>query len=210
MELDDNLNKTEGNSNGNLDNGEDVDLPENPDNSGETEEPEEPEEPENPDEPGGEPEGEEWYYRTIPNFYDRVRSSLSASGAITDAIIDYFENAPMAELTIKQRVPDYEELDKVKKLLFETCIVYQTCYKLCPMASSMRISRQKDPSLEIEFADSAADGKPCERFLAMIDDLIAQINEEEQTSFLGFKVTGGSLGINRCCRPPKQGGYIPL
>lgn len=193
----DELDETENGFNGNIDDGKNPPA-----------EPEEPgEQPEEPSEEPEEPQGAEWLYRSIPDFYNRVRASLNASGAITDAIIDYFENAPMAELIIKRRVPNYEELDDIKRLLFETCIIYQTCYKLCPMASSMRISRQKDPSLEIEFASSATDNKPCERFLAMIDDLIAQINEEEQTSFLGFKVTGGKPPK---CPPPRWGGHIPL
>lgn len=138
----------------------------------------------------------EWLYQSIPEFYQRVRASLNAT--IDDATIDFFENAPLAETKIKQRVPNWEELDETNTLLFQTCIVYMTCYALCPLASSLRVKRQKDPSLEIEFGTSDQQN-PCDRFLAMIDDLIAQITGEEPQNLFGFRVTSGS-GY-RCAKP---------
>lgn len=141
-----------------------------------------------------------YFYQNIPNFYNRVRSALNVGTAISDEEIDYFENAPMAERKIKQRVPDYENLTADKLPLFETCIIYMTCYALCPIVSSRRIARQKDPSLEIEFASGANNEKPCERFLALVDDLISQINEEEIETFFGFKVTPASpCAFKSCC-----------
>lgn len=142
----------------------------------------------------------EYYYQTIQNFYDRVRSALNVGNMISDSVIDYFENAPLAEMKMKQRVENWEELDEMKTLIFQTCIIYMTCYALCPLASSMRISRQKDPSLEIEFAASAQQQKnPCDRFLALVDDLVAQILEEDTPLTFGFKVTQGSWC--RQCKP---------
>ena len=131
----------------------------------------------------------DFLYQSIPDFYTRVRASLNA--AIDDSTIDFFENAPLAEIKIKQRVPNWEELDETNTLLFQTCIIYMTCYALCPIASSTRVARQKDPSLEIEFATSDQQN-PCDRFLALIDDLIAQITGEEPQNLFGFKVTSGS------------------
>lgn len=156
--------------------------------------------------------GHSWIYTRIPNFYDRVRSSLNIGNAITNTTIDYFENAPLAEDYIKSRVPQYAELDNYKRMLFETCIVYMTCYKLCPLASEMRITRQKDPSLEIEFSSSASTERPCDRFLDLVDELVAQINEEEITSFFGFKVTPptDTCCNTGCCGVKKTGAFIPL
>lgn len=182
------------------------------------------------EEPGGEvtppneedtPSGDEcpkdvvktWAYQSILNFYNRVRGALNVGNLMDDETIDFFENAPMAEIKVKKRVPNYEELDDIKRMLFETCIIYMTCYALCPIASTMRISRQKDPSLELEFASSGNNENPCDRFLGMVDDLISQINEEEVTSFFGFRVTKGSgCRTVKPCWPyfKSSQGYKPL
>lgn len=193
--------------------------PENPD---EPEQPEPPikEPPENNDPVEDEPEEDEecvfqqWIYQNIPDFYDRVRQNLGTGNLLSDTMIDYFENAPMSEIKIKQRVENWEELDELKMLMFEACIVYMTCYTLCPYARSMRISRQKDPSLEIEFASNAGNENPCDRFLELIDDLIAQINEEELSAAIGFKVTKGSIDC-KCVKPycfhkKKRNAFEPL
>lgn len=175
---------------------------------------------ETPPEPDKEPEGSEegnakscihtWTYQTIPHFYDRVRTNLNVGSLIENDTIDFFENAPMAEIAVKNRVSNYEELDGVKQLLFETCIVYMACFNLCPLAQTMRITRQKDPSLELEFASSSnSEENPCQRFLWMVDDLVSQINEEEIQSFFGFKVTKGS-GTVKPCWPHSRSAYTPL
>lgn len=132
-----------------------------------------------------------WYYLEIPDFYDRVRFNLGTNiSIIPDDAINYYENAPMAEMQIKQRVPNWKELDKIKTALFQTCIIYMTCYKLCPIVSSTgKVLTQKTPALELTFANNTNQDKPCERFLALIDDLIAQINDTQMQSFFGFQVT---------------------
>lgn len=185
--------------------------PGNPD----TPNPDEPEVPVEPVKPEPEPEPvpePEFYYQTIPMFYERVRSSLNVGNMISDSVIDYFENAPLAETKMKQRVENWEELDETQTLLFQTCIIYMTCYALCPIASTMRISRQKDPSLEIEFAASQQNGT-CDKFLAFVDDLVSQITGEETPLTFGFKVTAGS-GCKQCkpCWPyfRSSQGFEPL
>lgn len=184
--------------------------PDNPD----TPTPDEPDVPVEPVEPEPEPTPEpEFYYQTIPMFYERVRSSLNVGNMISDSVIDYFENAPLAELKMKQRVENWEELDETQTLLFQTCIIYMTCYALCPIASTMRISRQKDPSLEIEFAASQQQGSSCDKFLSFVDDLVSQITGEETPLTFGFKVTTGS-GCKQCkpCWPyfRSSQGFEPL
>lgn len=185
---------------------------ENPDtpNPDESDVPIEPPEPEPEPEPVPEPE---FYYQTIPQFYDRVRSSLNVGNMISDSVIDYFENAPLAEMKMKNRIENWEELDEMQTLMFQTCIIYMTCYALCPIASTMRISRQKDPSLEIEFSASQQQGNPCDKFLALVDDLVSQITGEEMSMTFGFKVTDNS-GCKQCkpCWPyfRSSQGFEPL
>ncbi len=153
-----------------------------------------------------------WIYQTIPDFYDRVRNSLNVGSLIDNTTIDFFENAPMAEMKVIERLPDYSKLTGIKRMLFETSIVYMTCYALCPIASTMRISRQKDPSLELEFSSSASTENPCDRFLGMVDDLIGQINGEETSNFFGFRVTKGrGCSVVKPCWPYRsRSAYKPL
>lgn len=179
----------------NNENGEIIETPEVPNIPDVPEIPEQPTEPESPKEP--EEIVTDWIYPTIPDFYNRVRMALNVGSSISDTIINYFENAPMAEMKIKKRVPQWQELDTTKRLLFETCIIYMTCYVLCPLASRRQIAKQKDVSLEIDFVTSTNE-KPCARFLDLIDDLIAQINDEEKLPFfLGFEVTKSAPEF--CC-----------
>lgn len=154
--------------------------------------------PEIPEEPEEE-EKTDFYYTTIPDFYDRVRSIInSKSLSISDSMIDYPENAPMAEMRIKARVPNWEELNEFKTSLFQTCIIYMTCYMLCPLASANSIIEQTTPDLTLKYAENKSNVSPCERYLWMIDDLIAEITGEEYSSFFGFRVTPGNA--NGCCR----------
>lgn len=137
------------------------------------------------------------YYTTIPDFYDRVRMALNTPiSTISNEMIDYFENAPMAEMQIKSRVPIWKYLTGIKKNLFQTCIIYMTCYQLCPITSANNITEQTTPSLTLKF-QSNVNEKPCERFLALIDDLIAQILDEELQWSFGFEATKPS---SCCCK----------
>lgn len=164
-------------------------------NSTELETPDVPNEPDEPIEP--EPETNPHYYATIKNFYDRVRSSLSSNGNhISNEVIDYPENAPMSEMLIMNRVPNWEDLEGFKKDLFDTCIVYMTCAMLCAVAYSTSVTEQTTPSLTLKYSSNIKD-KPCQRFFDLVDDLIAQINDTQITNFLGFKVTKAS---RNCCR----------
>lgn len=155
-----------------------------------------PTEPETPDIPI-KPEPNPYYYATIKNFYDRVRSSLSGSGNfISNEVIDYPENAPMSEMAVKNRVPFWKDLEGFKKDLFDTSIIYMTCAMLCSVAYSNTVTEQTTPSLTLKYSSNLKD-KPCQRFFDLVDDLIAQINEEEIENFLGFKVTKSYRG---CCK----------
>lgn len=131
-------------------------------------------------------------YQDIENFYSRVITNLGVSqAAISNQEIDFPENAPEAERRVKKLVPDWECLDKHRFSLFETCIVYMTCYILCPTANKRRVTKQTTPSLTLQYSDSAAQEAPCKHFLDLIDDLLSEINDEETSDFFGFRVTEG-------------------
>lgn len=156
-----------------------------------TTEPTEPDEPETPTEPNV----NDWLYKGINNFYERVRVSLNSSTEnISDTVIDFPENAPMAEVVIKSRLPEWKDFNDYQQMLFETCIVYMTCYQLCRVAYAKGIKSQTTPHLKLEFYSNTED-KPCERFLALIDDLIAQIKGEEPETFWGLRVTPPSMPL---------------
>lgn len=173
----------------------------NYENGGDLEEtPTVPEEPEISEEP----EENKFYYQSISDFYDRVRINLnSSSDILSDVMIDYPENAPMAEMKMKLRVPEWENLDDMKKSLFDLCIIYMTCYSLCPVISNYRsIIEQTTPSLTVKYSSNTnKDKNPCDRFLVLVDDLVSQILEEEIIPFTGFKVTPPTRNVCCCCNP---------
>lgn len=132
-----------------------------------------------------------WDYSVIPDFYDRVRASLNTDAVVvTNEVIDYFENAPRAEREMRKRVPIWRSLDEFKIQLFQTCIIYMTCYYLCPIVNAHgAMTEQTTPSLTLKYATPTVQEKPCERFLDLIDDLLVEILDEEREYFFGFKVT---------------------
>lgn len=133
-----------------------------------------------------------WTYYDIPNFYDRVRTSLNVGvSIITNDVIDYFEHAPFAQIKMRERVPIWRSLNEDKTNLFQTCIIYMTCYNLCPLVGSRgKVTEQTTPSLTLKYdVSSQKNAKPCDRFLALIDDLVSMILDEEPEYLFGFKVT---------------------
>ena len=133
-----------------------------------------------------------FHYISIDNFYERVTSLLNvgASG-ISQPEIDYPENAPAAERRMKMMIPNWKELDNEKFALFESCIVYMTCWILCPLANTRRAIKQTTPSLTLQFS-SSSDERPCDRFFDLINDLFDEITGEIQEPFHGFRVTKSS------------------
>lgn len=156
-----------------------------------------------------------WNYTEIPNFYDRVRSALNVGTAIiSNEMIDYFENAPMAESKMRKQVPIWRDLDEFKTSLFQTCIIYMTCYQLCPIVSSQgKLTEQTTPSLTLKYAtNTKTNDKPCERFLALIDDLVSEILDKEMELFFGFKVTKEypECGCRQVWDGWNKNAFIPL
>lgn len=135
---------------------------------------------------------EDFTYKDIENFYDRVRSCLSTDiTSISDAEIDYPENAPTAERRIKARITNWQELEDDKTELFYSCIVYMTCYALCSIAKTRTgiFAQQSTPNLTIKVADFAINNFSCEHYLQLIDDLVSEISGESAINFIGFTIS---------------------
>ena len=132
-------------------------------------------------------------YKDIQNFYARVMSCLGMSqSALKPEELDYPENAPTAERRVKSLIPNWAELDNDKFGLFESCIVFMTCFIMCPLANQRRISQQTTPSLTLKFSDSAVQPTRCDHYLDLLNELASEILEEETDSFFGFRVTKSS------------------
>lgn len=201
----------------------DEDLKDNPidgaeDNTGdETDTENPPVDPDNPDEPiqpetppdePEEPDRDNWTYKDISDFYERVRLALNAVSDVTlpDKYMDYPEKAPFSEAYIKGRVPHWKELPEEKFAIFESVIVYQTATLFQSIVSSKRVKKQAIPTITLEYSDKEdflLDGMSLKD---MIEYLIGTLNDEEQdkATFIGFRVTDGTNGY--CERFVNAGG----
>lgn len=93
-------------------------------------------------------------YKDITDFYDRVRMQLGVSEiVITNSVLDYPEKAPMAEKTIKQLIPDWQNLAEEKKSDFESCIVLKSALLCYNLANKKRVKSQQQTNLKLEFSD---------------------------------------------------------
>lgn len=181
-------------------------------NDGETNEPEvpptDPDNPEQPETPPDEPEEpnrDNWTYKDIFDFYERVRLALNAVSSVTlpDKYMDYPEKAPFAEAYTKSRVPKWKELDESKFAIFESIIVYKTASLFQSLVSNKRIKKKAIPTITLEYFDN--DGTMDIGLDDWIEYLFGKLNEDEETtaSFIGFRVTDT---IKKCGRRV-YGGY---
>ena len=132
-----------------------------------------------------------WQYRDILNFYQRVASCMGV-GSVDMEMIDYPENAPTAERRVKQIITDWMTINEDKFALFESCVIFMTCYLICPvLRMSGRVQQQTTPSLSLKYFEGT-DMVPCDHYLELMNDLASEIEEEEVKSFLGFRVTKSS------------------
>lgn len=94
-------------------------------------------------------------YKNIPDFYDRVRALLSAdSVSLSDEIVDFPENAPLAEKMIKRRVIDWEVLPEEKIPILNTAVIYQTAIIARPLSKANEYKIAQTQSLKIEYAET--------------------------------------------------------
>lgn len=137
---------------------------------------------------------EDWSYKNIQNFYDRVRMALGAVSMVTlpDEYIDFPEKAPFAELVIRNRIKDFDSVPDDKFPLVESAVVYKTAALFQSLVSSKSVKKKQIPTVTLEYNDNVdftINGLSLSEY---VDFLIAEINGEQAGSrFIGFRVTKG-------------------
>lgn len=137
---------------------------------------------------------ENWTYKDIENFYDRVRLALNSASAtdVPNEYIDFPEKAPFAESIAKIRVPTWESLSDTQFSLFESIVVYQTAVSFQSLVSSKFVKKKQIPTITLEYSESVGYGINNLSLSDIIDYLVAELNGENSGSdFIGFRVTKG-------------------
>ena len=140
-------------------------------------------------------ERENWTYKDIYNFSNRVRSVLNNASPtlVSDESIDYPEKAPTAEFMVESKVPNWKELDEAKFKIFETAIVYMTASFFENYVLSKSARRKELPSMTLEYYSKETNIMPMSGLTLKdyAEMLIQQISGKDMSvDFIGFSVTG--------------------
>lgn len=138
---------------------------------------------------------EDWSYKNIQDFYDRVRLALSAVSSVTlpDEYIDYPEKAPTAESIIRKRIKDFDNVPDEKFGFVESAVVYQTAFLCQSLVLNKAVKKKQIPTVTLEYnsnMDFTINGMSLSDY---VDLLIGEINEDSAvgSKFIGFRVTKG-------------------
>lgn len=137
---------------------------------------------------------EDWTYKSIENFYERVRMALGAVSQTTlpDEYIDYPEKAPFAESVAKSRVPLWSELSDEKFSIFESIVVYQTASLFQSLVASKYVKKKQIPTITLEYSESVNFDINSMSLSDLVDLLVSELNGDSVgSSFFGFRVTKG-------------------
>lgn len=137
---------------------------------------------------------DEWSYKSIENFYDRVRMVLDAASETTlpNEYIDYPEKAPFAESTIRTRIPMWKDLDDEKFSIFESIIVYQTAILFKSLVSSKYVKKKQIPTITLEYGESSNYDINGMGLSDVVDLLVSELNGDSiGNNFFGFRFTKG-------------------
>lgn len=137
---------------------------------------------------------EDWTYKSIENFYERVRMALGAVSQTTlpDEYIDYPEKAPFAESVAKSRVPLWSELSDDKFSIFESIVVYQTAALFQSLVASKYVKKKQIPTITLEYSESVNFDINSMSLSDLVDLLVSELNGDSVGSpFFGFRVTKG-------------------
>lgn len=137
---------------------------------------------------------EDWSYKTIENFYERVRMALGAVSQTTlpDEYIDYPEKAPFAESVVKSRVPLWKELSDEKFAVFESIVVYQTASLFQSLVASKYVKKKQIPTITLEYSENVDFDISGMSLSDLVDWLVSELNGDNVGSkFIGFRVTKG-------------------
>lgn len=132
---------------------------------------------------------------TDDDFCDRVREVLNAdSDTVTDTVIERFENRQMAEMEVRNKVPEWETIlngdDEYKSELLKTCVVYQTAVYLSPVAAKSNIKVAQTTHSKVEYFESGTDTL-IQSISARLSDFYSILNggSGEAEITLGFAIT---------------------
>lgn len=137
---------------------------------------------------------EDWTYKSIENFYERVRMALGAVSQTTlpDEYIDYPEKAPFAESVVKSRVPLWKELSDEKFAIFESIVVYQTASLFQSLVASKYVKKKQIPTITLEYSENVDFDISGMSLSDLVDWLVSELNGDNVGSkFIGFRVTKG-------------------
>ena len=137
---------------------------------------------------------EDWTYKSIENFYERVRMALGAVSQTTlpDEYIDYPEKAPFAESVAKNRVPLWKKLSDEKFAIFESIVVYQTAALFQSLVASKYVKKKQIPTITLEYSESVNFDINSMSLSDLVDLLVSELNGDSVGSpFFGFRVTKG-------------------
>ena len=109
-------------------------------------------------------------------------------------MIDYYEKAPSAELYVKRKVPNWQELDETKFKMFESAIVYLTASYNQNYAMSKVAKKRRLPTMTIEYTADQINMTPngTSSLKEIADSLINEINgipDDTLMTVIGFRVT---------------------
>ena len=124
----------------------------------------------------------------IVNFEERVRNILGNDGKVlTDEVISSIEYAGMAEITIKNRVPNWEVLVGGNQELFEIAIVLQTALYLLPIVQEQRYKSKQTTHAKVEYAD--VDSKLSEVISERLCQVLLMLSDSELSPTGLFKIS---------------------
>lgn len=107
----------------------------------------------------------EYIFHSINDFYNRVRSLISADQSkVTDEIIGYYENAPTSENYIRELVnkviQDIENeviYDEYKRPIYESCIILKTAINIYPTFKQNQVKVMQTTNAKIEYNEASGD-----------------------------------------------------
>lgn len=96
-------------------------------------------------------------WENITDVDNRVRALLGVSDdVLTRQMLLYPENAPLAEMIIKGKVPHWAELSDEKTEIFKSCVVYQIAIRNVRLAITNKEKVNQTPTLKLEFFEDNA------------------------------------------------------
>lgn len=135
----------------------------------------------------------DWTYNDIPYFADRVRGVLNGVSEVTltnDAIKSP-EKAEFAEMLVKARVPNWQQIEDDKIKFLESAIVYKTASFFQAFVNNRTVKKKAIPTITLQYNDTTSfdvDGFSLDEMASWYISLLLGEDEKEPSRFM-FRVT---------------------